>query len=154
MRKPGNVRRCRNFTFDALDNGFIIDAVQHVTIQPASSFASASLKPRRVIAEYLHEYRKSQMGSSDRSVRCFVDGDVSTAQSGVCFFTGQVLSTRSTRNRWLSVPPETTLCRVRGTLLPSLWRFSRPAAGSFELRFHRFFQSNRFTGDYVINGPP
>ncbi len=36
------------------------------------------------------EYRKSQMGSSDRSVRCFVDGDVSTAQSGVCFFTGQV----------------------------------------------------------------
>ncbi len=128
-RKTGSGRRYPlTFAFTRVHGGFIIDVVRHVT-HPASQLfhfrffeAATSKRLRRT---------DTDTGSHERALRIvrwhavFVHRDVSTAQRGVSFFTGQVLSTSPAGTG--SVPPDTTLCRS-GTLLPSLWRFSPPAA--------------------------
>ncbi|STI48067.1 Uncharacterised protein [Escherichia coli] len=122
MRKRVTCTDVENFTFDALNNRFIIDAVQHVT-HPASQFFrfgffKATTGNRR---EYPREYRRSQRALRIVRYAVFVDGDVSTAQSGVRFFTGQVFINQINQEQVVISARRKPLCsRVPGTLLPSL----------------------------------
>lgn len=71
-----------------------------------------------IIAEYPHEYRKSQIPD----VRTVLVHRCECLEAASAFFIGHFIN-RSIRNRWLSATTETTSRVLRNTL-PSLWRFS------------------------------
>ena len=79
-------------------------------IHPVSSRHSASLKPRRVTAG-LPMRRPEVTKGRTRIVRhgVLVHRDVRFPEGRVGGLARDVLGDKSRRNRWLSVPPETTL---------------------------------------------
>ena len=97
------------FHFSMFASSLILSRTSH--IQPAKSFASASLKPRRVIAGEpirIPDVTNGLRGSFWHTI--FVHSDISTTQCSISIFTCNIfINFKSNKNKWFSVPPDTTL---------------------------------------------